>query len=51
MSEFFEALQSLLGMLFSDEIAVFGIPLWTLLVGSAIFLAVIGFIKGSKKGE
>ena len=49
--QFFTGLLDIVNLLFSDEIAFFGIPLGTLLVGSTIFIAVLKFIKGKGSGS
>ncbi len=50
-TEFFQAIADLIGIVFSDNLTVLGLPLWTLLVGATIFLAILKFIKGKGSGS
>ena len=51
VADFFIGLAKIINLLFSDQIQFFGIPLWTLLVGSTIFIALLKFIKGKGSGS
>ena len=50
-TSFFQAISDLIGIIFSDNLIVLGLPLWTLLVGATIFLAILKFIKGKGSGS
>ena len=50
-NDLFTSLADLIGIIFSDNLSIMGVPLWTLLVGATIFLALLKFIKGKGSGS